>query len=322
MCILLLKLKGEKMKKLFVVLFTMIFCVASSAAEKKKYDVIISGAGAIEQSFLDFARVMDTAGITFVPERKIGGAGMIGVMHFLNSKNKDQLIWVGASLSVGNSTLKKNPEYSMDDYKPVMLAQTAPLLFTKSPKSKSKINSFADLYKPGCTERLIVSVGSMHGEVAGRILEKTSTCDIKVVKYKGDAGALPDISNGTVDIGLLPLLTAQSIVDQGGKILASTADPEDKDWKDYVYFDSRVKGAVVYGLYGLWASKNMDEKTYRTLVKQIQTTWGNKKIRNSKIKNVKKGFAVMDLYGDEYKALLVKHLTNLRRLSTDLKFQR
>ena len=84
-------------------------------------------------SFKDFNSVMKGSNTQFDMISRPGGAGLVAMKEFLSAKDKKTLIWVGASLSVANSVLKKNPEYSRDDYRPVVLASKAALLFVKSP---------------------------------------------------------------------------------------------------------------------------------------------------------------------------------------------
>ena len=190
-----------------------------------------------------------------------------------------------------------------------------------SPPSLRSAN-FDDLFAPGCDKRVVVSYSSMHGEVPARILQKASTCKVEILFYKGDAGPIADVLNGSLDIALIPWVTAEGVIKQGGTILATTADPKDDIWAKYQNFHSKVPGTIVYGLYGLWAPKSMPDKEYYALVKEISKYWGNESLRKEKSKFLEKGAIQTNLYGDEYRNFLKRNLTDLRKLSTQFDFQR
>lgn len=297
------------------------YSLPTAASEKLNTIMGYPAGGGTDSSFQTFSKYMSAqSNLEFEPNYIVGASGLVSMKYFFDSKDNNQLTWVGSGLSIGNSVIYKQPKYSLKDIRPVVLSMNTPLLFVKSPKS-NKIKKFADLFDKKCDKRIVVSVSGLMHEIAGKILQKTSTCEIALSKYKGDTAPITDIINGSVDIGVLPLLTSQTIVEQNGIILASTANPKDENWKQYTHFSTHVKGANIYLEYGLWASKNMSDAKYKKLIEEIKKHWSNKKKRESQVK-FKPGYKAKELYGDDYAKFLSESVNDLKKLAIELDIQR
>jgi len=311
------------MKKIITVLFTALIFLSTNAISKEKYNTIqgYPAGGGTDSSFQSFSNyITKESGTVFDPNYIVGASGLVSMKHFFSSTDPNQLTWVGSGLSIGNFVIYKQPNYNLEDIRPVVLSMNTPLLFVKSPKS-SKINSFSELFEKGCNKRIVVSVSGLMHNFVGKILQKTSSCTIVLSIYKGDSAPITDILNGSVDIGILPLLTSQTIVEQKGKILASTASINDADWKQYVNFSKFVPGANIYLEYGLWASKKMSDEKYKSLIDTIKKEWSNKEKRDKKV-ILPIGYKAKELYGEDYEKFLKENVNDLKKLAIKLNIQK
>lgn len=309
------------MKYTLIIIFLLLSNLAKS---QEKYNTIIGfpAGGGTDASFQSFANYISKSKnkIEFKPNYIIGASGLLGMKAFFDSIDEKQLVWVGSGVSIGNSVLYKNPEYNVDDIKPIILTQNTPLLIVKSPRS-NKINDLSELFEENCNKRIVISVSGIMHEIAGLIIKKTSKCDVALIMYKGDTDPLTDLSNGSIDLALIPYLTAEIILQQQGKIIGTTASLDDNNWNGYKSLSLFVNGANIYLEYGLWATKKMSDNDYKKLISNIKTEWSNKEQRKNNLK-LEKGYYAKEMYGEEYHIFLKKSITDLRRLAEKLNFQK
>jgi hypothetical protein len=303
----------------------IIFLLLSNLVKaQEKYNTIIGfpAGGGTDASFQSFANYISKSKnkIEFKPNYITGASGLIGMKAFFDSTDNKQLIWVGSGVSIGNSVLYKNPEYNIDNIKPIVLTQNTPLLIIKSPKSE-KINDLSELFKTDCNKRVLISVSGLMHEIAGLIIKKTSTCDIALIMYKGDTDPLNDLLNGSIDLALIPYLSAEIVLQQEGKIIGTTANINDDKWNKYKSLSLFVNDANLYLEYGLWAKKTMSEQDYKKLISNIKTEWNNKEQRENNLK-LKKGYYAKEIYGEGYHTFLKKTIIDLRKLAEKLDFQK
>lgn len=306
----------------FLSLLLLLASVAAVAAPTE-YNVVIGypPGGETDTSLRQFQSVVESGGeIKLNIDYKVGAGGMVAMKYFLSSNDTRLLLWTGSGLSVANEILKKNPEFTSKDFRPVVMTESTPFGIIRSPKS-NKINSLDELYAPGCDKRVIISASSPTHEIIGKIIEKTSTCKVSMIMYQGDAAALADNLNGSIDVVIGTWTVGKTILDQGGTVLATTASPKDPEWKQYPTLSRKVPGAVVYTNFGLLANKNMTNTQLENIIVPIKATWGNPAARK-KYTKAAFGIAQRELYGKDFQHAITTDIDNLKKLAQQLNFQK
>lgn len=292
-------------------------------AAPTEYNVVIGypPGGETDSTLRQFQSVVESGNeIKLNIDYKVGAGGMVAMKYFLSSNDTRLLLWTGSGLSAANEIIKKNPEFTSKDFRPVVMTESAPFGIIRSPKS-NKINSVDELYAPGCDKRVIISATSPTHEIVGRIIEKTSTCKISIIMYQGDSSALADNLNGSIDVIIGTWTMGKTILDQGGIVLATTASPRDPEWKHYTTLSRKVPGAIVYTNFGMLANKNMTNTQLENIIVPIKATWGDPAVRK---KYTKPSFGITqrELYGKDFQHAITSDIDNLKKLAQQLNFQK
>jgi tripartite-type tricarboxylate transporter receptor subunit TctC len=171
----------------------------------------------------------DELGQAFYIENRPGAGGVIA--HDVVSKAPPEgsilLFSAAGPLTVTPHTYPKLPYNPVDDFVPVKLIATAPLLLIVNPKVPAKtVRELIDLAKqqPGKMSYGSFGFGSA-SHLAGEMFKLRQQLDILHVPFKGSAPALTGLLGGEVDMMFDVLITALPQVQSGNlRALAITSD--------------------------------------------------------------------------------------------------
>lgn len=157
-------------------------------------------------------KVTEQNGWNIVVENKPGAGGNIGVDAAAKSPADGYTIVMGqtSNLAVAPSLYKKLPYNPAQDFKPVALVASSPVLLVSN--AGAEMNSFAKLLEKARQNPEGVTVGyAGNGTVAHLAvtqIEKAAGIKLQHIPYKGVAQAMTDLGGGNIDIfvGSIPSL--------------------------------------------------------------------------------------------------------------------
>ena len=306
-------MKLYKLASILSLILLPLVCKAEPE-QPKEYKIYLGlqPGGLVDTQYRNFEKSLKGL-IKFNSEYKTSFAGIGAVKEMIDSRDSQALAWSGSGATIGVAVLKKKPEYLVNDYKPVAIIGKSAYTFVTSPKSY-KVTQFSELLAENCDKRIIIGAGGLLHEISGKILAAVSSCKIVVIPYPSDTSLLSDLSSGSLDMAVVAPFTAKIVESQGGKLIASTASPDDENWKSVPNLGSVVPGANLYTYTSLLSKNNIPDVEYQNLVKTIKSVWGNEEISRKYLIN-DGSFYSPPMFGDDCTSLLQKNIKDLTAIA-------
>jgi tripartite-type tricarboxylate transporter receptor subunit TctC len=217
----------------FGVLFAL--CAAASDAHTQTYPtrairlVVPFGAGGGTDNL---ARIIEplvskALGASIVIENRPGGGSTIGMDQVAKAAPDGYtLVMTDTSIAV-NPSLKPLPYDTLNDFVPVSLLATAPVILMAHPKVPAKtLQEFVALAKAQPGKFNYASGGNgASTHLGGELLKLVAGIDVVHVPYKGTGPAMNDLIGGHVDVMFSGISSAKPYMDAGTlHALAVTGD--------------------------------------------------------------------------------------------------
>ena len=163
-------------------------------------------------------KVTEAWGQQMIVENRAGGGSVIGTEVVGRSAADGYTLLLGAPPFATNAALlPKLPYDSFQDFTPVILVATAPLIVVVHPSLP--VRSIKELVAVAKARPGQLSYGTSGNggpqHLAGELLKSMSGIDILHVPYKGGAPAVVDLVGGQVQLGFASMLTALPFVKPG-----------------------------------------------------------------------------------------------------------
>lgn len=295
-------------------------CSTFTAQANTEFKVLIGQpqSGGVAMNLQHLSTIAKYNNLELTPVHKVGAAGAIAMKEFLETTDPKQLMYGGTGTIVSKEVVfKKVPAYSSSDYRSVILTSKVPLMLV-TPAASNKIQSFDELFRPGCNKRVNVAIGGFTHELFARLLAKHSTCEIVVLVYPSEPGSMADSAAGVIDIAVT---TTDVLTKLGGKMIASTASPKDLRYNVQPTFSKYIPDSEFYLFYGLLASKHMDNTMLNNLIVEIKKAWEVQEYQ--KKHPIADGLSeVQFVYGAEFDKEIVRTTRMLRSISEKLDLQK
>ena len=209
-------------------------------------------------------------GQTVIVDNRSGAAGNIGVeIAAKSSPDGYTLVMPITSFSINPHLYPKLPFDTINDFAPVVLASSAPLLLVVHPSVPAKsVNELVAAAKANPGQLNYANSGNgTTAHLAGELLKKTAGIELVSVPYKGGGPAVVDLIAGQVQIYFSTIPAALTQV-QAGKLraLAVTTQKRVNLIPDIpTVAESGLPGFEVIGWFGIFAPA----ATLRTVVTKL-----------------------------------------------------
>lgn len=209
-------------------------------------------------------KLQEKLGQPFIIENKAGAGGMIAGEAFAKSAPDGYtLVMTDTSIAV-NPSLKPLPYDTINDFAPVSLLATAPVILVAHPSVPAKtLQEFVALAKqrPGELNYASGGIGaSTH--LGGELLKFVAGIDVKHVPYKGTGPAMNDLIGGHVQVMFSGISSARPFMDAGTlRALAVTGDTRNAAVPDVPTFAEAGLPSVTASTYwGILAPKGTPQE--------------------------------------------------------------
>lgn len=186
--------------------------------------VVVFGAGGTSDAV---ARIIadplgQALGTQVVVENKPGASGNIGAAYVARAAPDGYTLLAGFPGLTTNGALYSKLNYDpAKDFAPISLLASAPNVIVTYPKlpvsSLGELLEYAGKQPDGLNFGSAGAGASSH--LAGELLKETADVKMVHVPYKGGAPALVDLASGRLDVMIIPLPEAISLIN-GGKVKA------------------------------------------------------------------------------------------------------
>src|SRR5437763_2110062 len=208
--------------------------------------------------------VSKALGHPLVIENRPGGGSTIGMDQVAKAAPDGYtLVMTDTSIAV-NPSLKPLPYDSINDFAPVSLLATAPVILVAHPSVPAKtLAEFIELakLKPGELNYASGGIGaSTH--LGGELLKFVAGIDVKHVPYKGTGPAMNDLIGGHVQVMFSGISSARPFMDAGTlRALAVTGDTRNAAVPDVPTFAEAGLPSVTASTYwGILAPKGAPQE--------------------------------------------------------------
>ena len=242
-------------------------CVAAPDARAQTYPtrairlVVPFGAGGGTDNL---ARIIEpfvskTLGASIVIENRPGGGSTIGMDQVAKAAPDGYtLVMTDTSIAV-NPSLKPLPYDTLNDFVPVSLLATAPVILMAHPKVPAKtLQEFVALAKAQPGKFNYASGGNgASTHLGGELLKLVAGIDVVHVPYKGTGPAMNDLIGGHVDVMFSGISSAKPYMDAGTlHALAVTGDKRNAATPDVPTFaEAGLPGVTASTYWGVLAPK-------------------------------------------------------------------
>jgi tripartite-type tricarboxylate transporter receptor subunit TctC len=249
----------------FGVLFAL--CAAAPDARAQTYPtrairlVVPFGAGGGTDNL---ARIIEplvskALGASIVIENRPGGGSTIGMDQVAKAAPDGYtLVMTDTSIAV-NPSLKPLPYDTLNDFVPVSLLATAPVILMAHPKVPAKtLQEFVALAKAQPGKFNYASGGNgASTHLGGELLKLVAGIDVVHVPYKGTGPAMNDLIGGHVDVMFSGISSAKPYMDAGTlHALAVTGDKRNAATPDVPTFaEAGLPGVTASTYWGVLAPK-------------------------------------------------------------------
>jgi tripartite-type tricarboxylate transporter receptor subunit TctC len=249
----------------FGVLFAL--CAAAPDARAQTYPtrairlVVPFGAGGGTDNL---ARIIEpfvskALGASIVIENRPGGGSTIGMDQVAKAASDGYtLVMTDTSIAV-NPSLKPLPYDTLNDFVPVSLLATAPVILMAHPKVPAKtLQEFVALAKAQPGKFNYASGGNgASTHLGGELLKLVAGIDVVHVPYKGTGPAMNDLIGGHVDVMFSGISSAKPYMDAGTlHALAVTGDKRNAATPDVPTFaEAGLPGVTASTYWGVLAPK-------------------------------------------------------------------
>jgi tripartite-type tricarboxylate transporter receptor subunit TctC len=163
-------------------------------------------------------KVTDAWGQQMVVENRAGGGSVIGTEVVARSAADGYTLLLAAPPFATNAALLPRLPYdSLQDFAPVTLVATAPLIVVVHPSLP--VRSIKELVAAARARPGQLSYGTSGNggpqHLAGELLKSMADIDLLHIPYKGGAPAVVDLVGGQVQLGFASMLTALPFVKAG-----------------------------------------------------------------------------------------------------------
>ena len=203
--------------------------------------------------------VTKALGQPLVIENRPGGGSSIGMDQVAKAAPDGYtLVMTDTSIAV-NPSLKPLPYDTLNDFAPVSLLATAPVILVAHPSVPAKtLAEFVALAKakPGELNYAAGGIGaSTH--LGGELLKFVAGIDVKHVPYKGTGPAMNDLIGGHVQVMFSGISSARPFMDAGAlRALAVTGDARNAAVPDVATFEEvGLPGVTASTYWGILAPK-------------------------------------------------------------------
>jgi tripartite-type tricarboxylate transporter receptor subunit TctC len=203
--------------------------------------------------------VTKALGVPLVIENRPGGGSTIGMDQVAKAAPDGYtLVMTDTSIAV-NPSLKPLPYDTINDFAPVSLLATAPVILVAHPSVPAKtLAEFVALakQKPGEFNYASGGIGaSTH--LGGELLKFVAGIDVKHVPYKGTGPAMNDLISGHVQVMFSGISSARPFMDAGTlRALAVTGDTRNAAAPDVPTFaEAGLPGVTASTYSGVLAPK-------------------------------------------------------------------
>src|SRR5437764_1182516 len=204
--------------------------------------------------------VSKALGQPLVIENRPGSGSVIG-MHAVAKANPDcySLVMTDTSIAV-NPSLKPLPYDTMNDFVPVSLLATAPVILMSHPKVPAKtLQEFVALAKAQPGKFNYASGGNgASTHLGGELLKLVAGIDVVHVPYKGTGPAMNDLIGGHVDVMFSGISSARPHLDAGTlRALAVTGETRNAATPDVPTFaEAGLPGVTASTYWGVLAPRS------------------------------------------------------------------
>jgi tripartite-type tricarboxylate transporter receptor subunit TctC len=213
--------------------------------------------------------VSKALGQPIVIENRPGGGSTIGMDQVAKSAPDGYtLVMVDSSIAV-NPSLKPLPYDTLNDFAPVSLLATAPVILMAHPKVPAKtLSEFVALAKASPGKFNYASGGNgASTHLGGELLKLVAAIDIVHVPYKGTGPAMNDLIGGHVDVMFSGISSARPYIDAGTlRALAVTGDTRNPATPDVPTFaEAGLPGVTASTYWGVLAPKGTPREIVDTV---------------------------------------------------------
>jgi tripartite-type tricarboxylate transporter receptor subunit TctC len=242
-------------------------CVAAPQASAQTYPthairlVVPFGAGGGTDNL---ARIIEpfvsrAFGQPIVIDNRPGGGSTIGMDAVAKAQGDGYtLVMTDTSIAV-NPSLKALPYDTLNDFAPVSLLATAPVILVAHPKMPAKtLQEFVALAKAQPGKFNYASGGNgASTHLGGELLKLVAGIDIVHVPYRGTGPAMNDLIGGHVDVMFSGISSARPYIDAGTlRALAVTGDKRNAATPDVPTFaEAGLAGVTASTYWGVLAPK-------------------------------------------------------------------
>lgn len=272
------------------------FLVAGSAVAQQAKDfpsksinlVVVFGAGGTSDAV---ARILaDPLGQALntqvVVENKPGASGNIGAAHVARAAPDGYTLLAGFPGLTTNASLYSNLNYDpRKDFTPISLLASAPNVIVTHPGLP--VNSVEELLKHAAKQPDGVNFGSAgagaSSHLAGELLKEIAGIQMTHVPYKGGAPALVDLASGRLDLMVIPLPEAISLINAGKlKALALASGQRSPLLPDVpTTKEAGLDDFEVGSWYGLLAPANTPPETVQKIGAAVNEALQSEKVRTA-----------------------------------------
>src|ERR1041385_4028788 len=208
--------------------------------------------------------VTKALGVPLVIENRPGGGSTIGMDQVAKAAPDGYtLVMTDTSIAV-NPSLKPLPYDTINDFAPVSLLATAPVILVAHPSVPAKtLAEFVALakQKPGEFNYASGGIGaSTH--LGGELLKFVAGIDVKHVPYKGTGPAMNDLISGHVQVMFSGISSARPFMDAGTlRALAVTGEARNAAVPDVPTFaEAGLPGVTASTYWGVLAPKGTPQE--------------------------------------------------------------
>ncbi|MEJ0077609.1 MAG: tripartite tricarboxylate transporter substrate binding protein [Alphaproteobacteria bacterium] len=265
------------MRRLIAFFALLVLCMAVPQVRAQNYPnrpirlVVPFGAGGGTDNL---ARIIEplvskALGVPLVIENRPGGGSSIGMDQVAKAApDGTTLVMTDTSIAV-NPSLKPLPYDTINDFAPVSLLATAPVILVAHPSVPAKtLAEFVALakQKPGELNYASGGIGaSTH--LGGELLKFVAGIEVRHVPYKGTGPAMNDLIGGHVQVMFSGISSARPFMDAGTlRALAVTGEARNAAVPDVPTFaEAGLPGVTASTYWGVLAPKGTPQEIVERL---------------------------------------------------------
>ena len=212
---------------------------------------------------------------TVVVENKVGAGGAVGASQVARAKPDGySMLMISGSMFTVNPYLYKKLSYSVDDFQPVSIVTSGPLLLAVNKEVPvSNLQTFKDYAKKNGSATNFGSAGvGSQGHMASEAIMNATGAAMTHIPYGGESAALTDLVAGQIQVITANLSATLPFVRSGDiKAIAVTGEKRSASLPDVPSLQEQSGGKFdVVGWFGIVVPKNTPEQVVTRIEQGIK----------------------------------------------------